>query len=84
LATYLYSASVLERDTVECLREDHEIKLPPKKIAKPPVLQRSSISPNPHLPQLIGSDQVIGKAAMDDEEHEVYGQEIPKDSDMDD
>lgn len=36
-AIALYSASVLDLETVCCLRELHETRLVPRKIAKPPV-----------------------------------------------
>lgn len=45
LATALYSASVLERDTVGCFRALHDTRFGPKKIAKPPVERRSSELP---------------------------------------
>jgi hypothetical protein len=44
-ASALYSASVLERDTVACFLALQEIKFGPKKTAKPPVERLSSISP---------------------------------------
>jgi hypothetical protein len=37
LARALYYASVLEHDTVACLRPLQDIKFGPKKMAKPPV-----------------------------------------------
>jgi hypothetical protein len=45
LAKALYSASVLERDTVACLRALQETKFVPIKIAKPPVERLSSKHP---------------------------------------
>jgi hypothetical protein len=45
LAMDLYSASVLERDTVGYFLAHQEIKLDPKKTAKPPVDLRSSEQP---------------------------------------
>jgi hypothetical protein len=41
----LYSASLLDLETVDCFFADHEIKLEPKKITKPPVDLRSSEHP---------------------------------------
>jgi hypothetical protein len=41
----LYSASVLDRETVGCFLEHQEIKLEPKNVAKPPVDLRSSEHP---------------------------------------
>jgi len=41
----LYSAYVLERDTVACFLAHHEIKLPPRKTANPPVDRLSSGQP---------------------------------------
>ena len=45
LAKALYSASVLERDTVACFLALHDIKLGPKNIANPPVERLSSGQP---------------------------------------
>src|SRR5512142_417684 len=45
LANALYSASVLERETVACFLALHDIKLKPRKIAKPPVERLSSEHP---------------------------------------
>jgi hypothetical protein len=45
LARALYSASVLEQDTVACFLVHHEIRLQPRNTAKPPVEQRSSTQP---------------------------------------
>jgi hypothetical protein len=42
LATVLYSASVLLRDTISCLRALQEIRFGPKNIAYPPMDRRSS------------------------------------------
>jgi hypothetical protein len=44
-ATALYSASVLDLDTVGCLRALQEIRLVPKNITYPPVDILSSIQP---------------------------------------
>ena len=44
-ANALYSASVLDRETVACFLAHHEIKLGPKKTAKPPVERLSSRHP---------------------------------------
>jgi len=44
-ASALYSASVLDRDTAFCFRDDHDIKWLPKYIAKPVVDFLSSTSP---------------------------------------
>jgi hypothetical protein len=41
LAISLYSASVLEGEPVGCFRDPQEIRLPPKKIVKPPMLGQS-------------------------------------------
>jgi hypothetical protein len=46
LATALYSASVLDRDTVACLLALQETRLGPTKIAKLPVDLLLSISPS--------------------------------------
>ena len=46
LASAFYSYSVLERDTVACFGALHEIKLGPKKMAKPPVERLSSRQPS--------------------------------------
>jgi hypothetical protein len=45
LAMDLYSTSVLDLETVGCFFADHEIRLEPKKIAKPPVDLQSSKHP---------------------------------------
>ena len=45
LANALYSASVLDLDTVACFFAHQEIKLGPKKTAKPPVERLSSRQP---------------------------------------
>ena len=45
LASALYSASVLDRDTVACFLAHQEIRLGPKKIAKPSVDRLSSKHP---------------------------------------
>lgn len=45
LANDLYSASVLERDTVACFLAHQEIKLPPRNTANPPVDLLSSGQP---------------------------------------
>jgi len=45
LARALYSASVLDLDTVACFLALHEIRLEPRKIAKPPVDFLSSEHP---------------------------------------
>lgn len=45
LAKALYSASVLDRDTVACFFAHQEIKFGPKKTAKPPVDLLSSKQP---------------------------------------
>lgn len=45
LASTLYSNSVLERETVACFLELHEIKFEPKKIAYPSVDLQSSMLP---------------------------------------
>jgi hypothetical protein len=45
LARALYSGSVLDLDTVACLRALHETKLGPKNIAKPHVDLLSSTQP---------------------------------------
>ena len=44
-ANALYSASVLDRETVACFLALHEIKLGPKNTAKPPVDRLSSRQP---------------------------------------
>jgi hypothetical protein len=41
----LYSASVLDLETVGCFLADHEMRLEPKKRVKPPVDLRSSKQP---------------------------------------
>ena len=41
-AKALYSASVLDRETVDCFRALQEIRLGPRKIQKPPVDFQSS------------------------------------------
>jgi hypothetical protein len=45
-ASDLYSASVLERETVACLRALQDIRFGPKKMAKPPVDHLSSRHPS--------------------------------------
>jgi hypothetical protein len=45
LANALYSASVLDRETVACFLAIQEIRLLPRKTAKPPVDRRSSTHP---------------------------------------
>jgi hypothetical protein len=45
MARVRYSDSVLERATVQCLREDQEIRLGPRKMQKPPVDFLSSGQP---------------------------------------
>ena len=45
-ATALYSASVFDLETVGCFRALQDIKLDPRKIAKPPVDFRSSKDPD--------------------------------------
>jgi hypothetical protein len=44
-AMALYSASVLDLDTIGCFRAHHETRLPPINTAKPPVERQSSGSP---------------------------------------
>jgi len=44
-AIALYSASVLDRETVTCFLALHDTRFDPKKIAKPPVEHLSSTSP---------------------------------------
>jgi hypothetical protein len=43
LARALYSASVLDQDTMGCLRALHDTRLEPRKIANPPVERRVRI-----------------------------------------
>lgn len=45
LANALYSDSVLNRDTIGCFLELHEIRFGPKNTAKPPVDLLSSMEP---------------------------------------
>lgn len=60
LVTDLYSASVLDLETVGCFLELQETRLPPRNIAYPPVLRQSS-----ELPAQSASENALSKYEPD-------------------